>query len=576
MRQTAILLACWAALALLFTAGCINKNGNSQPIEEPVGPPWFEDIAGKVGLDFKHDAGPVDGNFHMPQIVGAGAALFDFDGDGLLDLLLLNTGGPKGEKNRLFRQLPGGTFQDVSAGCGLDFNGFTFGVAVGDINNDGLPDVAISQLGHVRLFFNLGKGKFREVTQEAGIQNGNLWAMSMAFVDYDRDGLLDLFVVNNLAYDPNWPCSAPDGRRDYCAPKNFKGTSSKLFRNLGAKEGIRFQDVSFEAGVLKPGPGLGVIAADFTGDGWPDIFVANDGAPNHLWVNQRDGTFKEEALARGVAVNAMGQAEANMGIGWGDVDGDGLEDVFVTHLDVETNTMWRQGPVRGQFADWTTFSGMHKPKWRATGFGTVLGDFDCDGHLDAAITNGAVSRGKAIPNHPLGQHWSEYSQRNQLFANDGKGRFKDISPGTPALCGTPNVGRCVAMGDVANDGSLWLVVTQIAGPATLLKNVVPKRGSWLSLRVIDPRYKRDALGAEVVIKAGGRTQIRTVQSNGGYLTANDPRAHFGLGSATEAEWIQVRWPDGLLERYKGVPANKHYVLHRGEGEAVPPKKEGGP
>ncbi|MBY0231172.1 MAG: CRTAC1 family protein, partial [Gemmataceae bacterium] len=370
----------------------------------------------------------------------------------------------------------------------------------------------------------------------------------------------------------------PDGRKDYCAPKTFKGTASKLFRNLGTKAGKKagtapmpeFKDVSDEARVLKPGPGLGVIAADFTGDGWPDIFVANDGLPNHLWVNQRNGTFKEEAATRGVAVNAMGVAEANMGIGWGDLDGDGLPDVFVTHLDNETNTVWKQGPV-GFFKDWTVKAKMHRPRWRATGFGTVLADFDNDGHLDAAIVNGAVTKAKSDPESPLGPFWSQYAQRNQVFANDGTGRFKDVSPSTPDFCGYGNVGRTLAMGDLDNSGSVWLVAVQIAGPLKVLRNTAPDKGGWLRVRCLLPLAggkTRDALGADVWVKHGKRTQTRTIQTNGGYLTSNDPRAHFGLGDAKKADSVEVRWPDGKRERFAGREANGELVLVQGKGEAV--------
>ena len=555
--------------------------------EDPVGPPWFEDVTARLGIDFVHDPGPVeerDGagkmveRYFMPAIVGSGVALFDFDGDGLLDLYLLQGAGPDGPRAKLYKQMPGGTFKDVSAGSGLDIAGHCQGVAVGDVNNDGLPDVAVSLFGGIKLFLNQGDGTFKEAALEAGLRDG-LWGTSLAFIDYDRDGRLDLFVTNYIAYDPSWHCKNNDGKRDFCAPKSFKGTASKLFRNLGTQAGKKagkaalptFKDVSFESGVsLKAGPGLGVICADFTGDGWPDIFVANDGAANHLWVNQRDGTFKEEAAARGVAVNAMGAAEGNMGIGWGDIDGDGLPDVFVTHLDNETNTVWKQGPV-GMFKDWTVGSRMHRPRWRGTGFGTVLADFDNDGHLDAAILNGAVTRSKPDPSSLLGPFWSRYGQRNQLFRNDGTGRFEDISTATPGFCGTANVGRVLAVGDLDNSGSSWLVATQIGGPAKVLRNVVPDRGYWLRVRCLLPLENgktRDALGAEARVEAGGRRQVRTIQTNGGYLASNDPRAHFGLGKVATVVSVEVRWPDGKRERFAGRPANQELALVQGQGSVV--------
>jgi hypothetical protein len=531
--------------------------------------PWFEDATGELGIDFVQDAGPVDDRYFMPQIVGSGVAVFDFDGDGLLDLYFLNNGGPKGKRNRLYKQLPSGKFKDVSRGSGLDFAGHCMGVAVGDVNNDGKPDVLVTLYTGVRLFLNNGDGTFTDVTVQAGLVNP-LWATSAAFVDYDRDGRLDLIVTSYVAYDPSQGCKNPSGEGDYCAPKTFRGTSSKLFKNVTQPGGpVKFLDVSFESGIgRKPGPGLGVVCADFNGDGWPDVFIANDGLPNHLWINQKDGTFKEEAVARGLAYNAMGQAEANMGIGWGDVDGDGLQDVFVTHLASETNTVWKQGP-RGLFRDQTIHSGMHRPRWRATGFGTVLADFDQDGWLDAAIANGAVDKSPPTPDSPLGPFWGRYAQRNQLFANDGQGRFRDLSPFNAPLCGVANIGRGLAVADLDNKGPLWLIVTSVAGKARLFRNVAPDRGHWLGVRCLEPGSKRDALGAEVTVRAGGRAWVRTLQSAGSYLCSNDPRAHFGLGRAERYDAVEVIWPDGSKERFPGGAVDRHVRLIRGEGKALP-------
>jgi hypothetical protein len=556
---------------------------------EATEPPWFEDVAAEVGLNFVHDAGPVDGNYFMPAIVGSGAAFFDFDGDGLLDIYLLNNGGPNGRPNQLFKQMPDGTFKDVSKGSGLDFSGHCMGVAIGDVNNDGHPDVLVTESpsprgrGRIRLFLNNGNGTFTDVTREAGLYNP-LWGVSAAFVDYDRDGWLDLIVVNSVDYDDSWACSAANGTRDFCSPKPFPGTVSRLFRNLGKELAaskaatpkgvpppVRFKDVSFESGIGRlPAPGLGVICADFDGDGWPDIFIANDGKPNHLWINQKDGTFKEEAVLRGVAVNAMGQPEANMGIGWGDVDGDGLQDVFVTHLNSETNTVWKQGP-RGLFKDVTAASGMARPVWRGTGFGTMLADFNHDGALDAVVANGGVSKQPPIPGSELGSFWSMYAERNQLFVGDGKGRFRDLSPfnkGRKGLAERANIGRGLAIGDVRNDGTLWVLVTGVAGPVQLYRNVAPKQGHWLVVRAYDAALKRDALGAEVTVRAGGRTFVRTAQSGGSYLCSNDPRAHFGLGPAERVDSIEVSWPDGSKERFEGGAVDRPVLLTRGQGKPV--------
>jgi enediyne biosynthesis protein E4 len=319
----------------------------------------------------------------------------------------------------------------------------------------------------------------------------------------------------------------------------------------------------------QPGPGLGVVCADFDGDGWPDIFVANDGKPNHLWINQRDGTFKEEAVRRGLAYNALGLAQAGMGVAVGDVDGDGLEDVFVTHLAEETNTLWGQGP-RGLFRDRSGAAGLTAPRWRGTGFGTVLADFDLDGALDLAVVNGGVRRGggTVAGAETLGPYWSAYAGRNQLFAGDGAGHFRDLSESQSTFCGYANVGRGLAVGDVDGDGAPDLLVTSAEGRARLLLNRAPGRGHWLAVRAVDPALKRDAVGAEVTVRAGGRRWLRRADPGGSYLCSGDGRALFGLGAASSVEGVAVRWPDGSREEFAGGAADRAMELRKGEGRTV--------
>ena len=318
----------------------------------------------------------------------------------LPDLVLLTNAGPQSKStNKVFRQKPDHTFEDVTAGSGLDFPGWNMGIAVGDVNNDGKPDIVITQLHGVKLLLNRGGMHFEDATAESGLVNLQ-WGASAAFLDYDRDGWLDLCIVNYVDYNPAEVCTAPAGHREYCSPHLFPGASSKLFRNRGGelakstdpkKPRVAFEDVTVKSHIgEKPGPGLGIAVADFNGDGWPDIFIANDAAPNHLWINQKDGTFTEEALARGVARTVKGKAYAGMGIAVGDVDNTGLVDLYVTHLAKETNTLWKQGPP-GAFRDLTAAFGLNATRWRGTGFGTVMADFDNDGWLDLAIANGAIA-----------------------------------------------------------------------------------------------------------------------------------------------------------------------------------------
>jgi hypothetical protein len=511
----------------------------------------------------------------MPRIMGSGGAFLDVDNDGRLDILLVTNAGPRsGSCNKLYRQKPDGSFADASAGSGLDVAGHGMGVACGDIDNDGWVDVYLSQYGGGRLFRNRGAADgewrgFEDVTRTAAVEQPR-WGTSCSFVDYDRDGWLDLAVVNYVDYDPSHGCTDAGGKPDYCHPMTFPGTSMRLFRNLGrdaAGKWRGFEDATVKAGVAAPGPGLGIVCADFDGDGWPDILVANDARANHLWLNRKNGTFAEDAALRGVAVHVLGRPQANMGVAWGDVDGDGLHDVFITHLTEESHTLWRQGP-RGLFLDGTARANLASPRWRGTGFGTVCGDFDHDGWLDLAIANGRVSRGPAQKVAGLDEFWHVYAERNQLFVNEGEGRFRDVSLATAAFSGTPAVSRGLAWGDVDNDGSLDLLVTAVAGPARLYRNVAEKRGRWLMVRALDPALRRDAYGARVSVRAGGRRFIGEVCPGQSYLSSGDPRVHFGLGDVKAIDELRIDWPDGLAETFPAPRLDAAATLYRGKGRKV--------
>jgi len=547
VKQLSFLPARLASALTLAVLGCR---------EAKIDRPWFEDITQKTGVRFVHDTGP-KGRHLVPEQMGSGAALFDYDNDGRLDIYLVQNAGTN--INRLFHQEPDGTFKDVSAGSGLDVAGFGMGVAIGDVTNDGKPDVLVTEYGGIKLFINRGGGKFAPAS-DAGLDNPR-WAMSAAFFDYNRDGWLDLVVANYLDYDPTQKCTDARGAPEFCGPHGFPGLVTRLFQNRG---GGQFEDVSVPSGLARvTGPALGVLCADFDGDQWPDIFLADDGRPNRLFLNRRDGTFAEDAAKRGLAFNSMGQTAGNMGIAIGDVDANGFFDLFVTHLAEEQHALWTQDP-RGVFQD--AFERMTiKQAWRGTGFGATLTDFDLDGDLDLAFVNGRVKRGEqggpvAATVHAF---WAPYAQRSQLFVNDG-GTFRDISAANASFCAEAMVGRGLAVGDIDNDGDLDLLTTSTGGPAKLYRNIAPRAGHWLTVRVTDSALGgRDAYGAEVAVHAGGRRHWRLANPGFSYLCSNDPRVHFGLGNSAAFDSIEVLWPDGTTQRFPGGPADRAIELRKG-------------
>jgi hypothetical protein len=559
-----------SVLATLFLGGCGGGNSNSSTLPTAAmaeaEPPWFADVTDQSGLRFVDDAGPTDGEYFLPQINGSGAALLDFDNDGRLDIYLLQGAGKESAFTcSLFHQRSHGTFEDVSHGSGLDINGTNTGAAAADANNDGLVDVLVAQYLGVKLFLNQGDGKFKDATDQAGLSNP-YWGTSASFLDYDRDGWLDLVVVNYVAFEESRHCVLGGGR-DFCRPNVFEGTPSRLYRNRGVDEHGTWQGYEdrTEAAGLQAflGAGMGVICTDFTGDLWPDIFVANDMQANCLWVNQQNGTFREEAVARGLAYNALGQALSNMGAAYGDVDGDGLGDLFVTLFTNERHALWRQGP-RGVFVEQAAAAGLTQAAWHGTAWGTVLSDFNNDGAPDVALVNGFVDRQDVDSD----DFWTPYKDRNQLFANDGTGKFRDISLDNPAFSGQPNVGRGLCVGDLNDDGALDLLVTQVAGPARILKNVAPARGHWLLVRALDPKLKRDAIGAEIVLQAGNRRWMNVVQPAQSFQCSNDPRVHFGLGSVDHIDSIEVQWPDGSREQFRCAGVDCKVELQRGTGKLL--------
>ena len=538
----------------------------------------FKEVAEQVGLKFQHYNG-MTGKFYLPEITGSGAALFDFDNDGDLDVYLVQGNvlepgtkasstlfpwrGREPPQGKLFRNdltvgkdgRPTLKFTDITQQSGIVANGYGMGAATGDINNDGLTDLYLSNLGANQIYINRGDGRFADVTRESGTDDPR-WSTSASFFDYDRDGWLDLMLVNyadfSVTNSPN--CFAATTARDYCTPRVFRAPGNRLLRNKG--KGV-FEDVTVKAGVDKEfGHGLGVVAADFNGDDWIDIYVANDGDHNQLWINQKNGTFTNEALLAGAAINRNGQAEASMGVDAGDFDGNGTEDIFTTHLIDETNTLYVN---LGQtlFEDRTRESGLGMPGRRFTGFGTFFFDYDNDAWLDLFVTNGAV---QLLPELVRKKDPFPLGQPDQLFRNTGKGTFVEVIDGAGPGFQLLEVGRGAASGDVDNDGDTDVLVTNNNGPARLYLNEVGNRNHWLGLRLVG-NTGRDMVGAKVeIVISKDRVLRRRVRTDGSYLSANDPRVLAGLGAFDRVQSVRVRWPDGTTEEFKDVVIDKYNTL----------------
>ncbi|MCG6871432.1 MAG: CRTAC1 family protein [Gammaproteobacteria bacterium] len=519
----------------------------------------------------------MSGSWYFPEIQGSGAALFDYDNDGDLDVFLVQ-GAMLGDKaladatfapgstprDRLFRNdldptAPGSPlrFTDVTEASGLGDDGYGMGVAAGDVDNDGDIDLYVTRLGPNRLWLNNGDGSFREAGASSGTADAR-WSHSAAFADLDRDGWLDLYVVNYVDYRlaSHKRCAQPSGATEYCGPNSYPPQADRLYRNLGNG---RFIDESAPSGIARqPAAGLGVVTADLDDNGWIDVYVANDDMPNQFWRNQ-GGRLQEDALLAGVAVNSTGEAEASMGVDAGDVDGDGDLDLFMTHLREETNTLYvNEGD--GQFFERTVSLGLAAPSIGFTGFGTLFLDFDNDGDLDLVAINGEVreiaSRRAAGDVYPL-------DQRDQLFRNDG-GHFVEVRPAGPAF-DEEHVGRGLAMGDVDNDGDTDLLVSNNSGPARLLINTLGQDNPWLGLRLLS-REGRDALGARVDLElTDGRRLRRRVRTDGSYLSASDPRLRFGLGDGAGPKALYVRWADGSTERFPAPVLRVYTTLRQGSG-----------
>ena len=544
--------------------------------QAPSPTPLFLEVAAQAGLGFTHISG-ASGQYYIPEQMGAGVALFDYDGDGDLDVFLVQS-GTLGKRDpavtgRLYRNELSPTagsplrFTDVTLKSGIDASAYGMGAATGDYDNDGDLDLLVTSFGPEALYRNNGNGTFTNVTQASGLGD-ELWSSSAAFVDYDRDGDLDVFVANYLDFTVagNKRCNDAVGARDYCSPRAYKPVPDRLYRNDGRG---RFSDVSDAAGITKAdGAGLGVSVGDYNSDGWLDLYVANDATPNQLWINQKNGTFVDDGLLSGTALNAAGNPEGSMGIASGDYDADGDEDLFVTNIVGETFVLYGNDG-RASFDDIRARVGLAAPTAAFTGFGAGWIDYDNDGWLDLLVANGGVNvieaqRGEKFP----------FRMRNQLFRNTGKGRFEDASKVAGPAFERAEIGRGAAFGDVDNDGDVDVVTTNNIGPVRLLINQSLTGGKataagnhWLQLQVRQPQGNRLGFGAWVgVERAGQPTRWRRVGTDGSYLSASDSRVHVGLGATATPVAVTVQWPDGVRERWTNVAVDRLVTLQRGSAK----------
>ncbi|MDY7093133.1 MAG: CRTAC1 family protein [Acidobacteriota bacterium] len=570
----------------------------------------FVDRAAEAGLDFVHFNG-MSGELYFPEMTGAGAALLDYDGDGDLDVylvqgsplpadlpmseLLLPPRHPAPFTDRLYRndstRSDSGSelrFTDVTAEAGELSGGYGMGAATGDFDNDGWTDLYVTNLGSNSLLRNRGDGTFEDVTAAAGADDDR-WSLVGLFFDYDRDGWLDLYVGNYVDFTlaGHKTCLDAAGAPDYCGPAAYRPEPDRLLRNRG--DGT-FEDVTANAGPGRdPGSTLGAVAADFDRDGWLDLYLANDQMPNQLWMNRGNGSFEETGLVGGAAVNGDGQPEASMGVDAGDYDNDGDEDLFIAHLARETNTLYLNDGT-GIFEDATTRTGLASPSWQNTGFGTGWFDYDLDGLLDLLVVNGEV---KLIPEQVQAGEVLPLRQPDQLYRNLGEGRFEEVTEQAGAALTTPTVGRGAAFGDLDGDGDEDVVVVDNGAPARLLENRGGDGAHWIGLRLLTAAG-RDALGAWAeMVRSDGVVLGRRVSTAGSYASAGDPRLHFGLGSGlgsgpgsgpgsglgsldeNPVREVRVRWPDGSWERFGAPELDAYTVLEQGSGELVDELAGGG-
>jgi enediyne biosynthesis protein E4 len=532
----------------------------------------FTDMAREAGLAAVTTFGGQRTNKYLLETTGCGVAMLDYDNDGFLDLFFVNgttlEGFAQGSEptSHLYRNRGGGTFEDVTTKAGVALSGWGQGACAGDYDNDGFTDLFVTFWGQNRLFHNRGNGTFEDVTGKAGLTSKTRWGAGCAFLDYDRDGLLDLFAANYIDFDPKSAPVPESGLCRYkgvpvaCGPPGLPGGKNVLFHNRG---GGTFLDVSDASGITKTTStySLGVSTLDFDDDGWTDLYVANDSNPSSLYRNNHDGTFKDLAIEAGCAYSQDGKPQAGMGLALDDYDRNGTIDIFKTNFAGDTSTLY-SNTGQGLCEDQTFASGIGtNTRWLGWGVGSL--DLDQDGWLDLFLVNGHV-----YPEVEQLKTEAGYKQRKVIYRNLRNGRFEDITERLGPAVLEPRAGRGAAFGDVDNDGDIDAAVNNVHDTPNLYRLASPTAASWTELALVGTKSNRSAIGARVRIVAGGDTLVREVRGGGSYFSQNDLRIHAGLGGATQIERIEVRWPSGSAELWRDVPVRKIVTLVEGKGDAI--------
>jgi len=536
-----------------FVLGSVPLIGTAYPAPDPGF--RLTDVTAQAGINFHHNTGAF-GAKYLPETLGPGCAFFDYEGDGWLDILLVNGAGWTGHKRerstlRLYRNNRDGTFTDVTERAGLATEMYGMGAAVADYNNDGFPDILITAVGQNRLFQNTGRGTFVDVTEKSGLGGRSGFSTSALWFDYDHDGLLDLFVCNYVRWSPEHDvfCSVDGKNKSYCTPEAYLGSTCWLFRNRGNGT---FEDVTAKSGIFDTtSKSLGVAMLDYDNDGWPDLFVANDTQPNRLYRNQRDGTFEDIAVRTGVAFSEDGKARAGMGVDAADFDNSGVAGIAITNFDDEMIALYRpQG--RGAYEDTAMKTGVGQASRKRLGFGCAFLDVNLDGHLDLAAVNGHIDE---TVRNIAGNHG--YAQPPHLFLNDGKSGFHDVAAQIGAGFAAPKVARGLAYGDFDRDGDLDLLLTTNQGPAYLYRNDLTSGNRSLRFRLQGTKSNRDGIGAMVRVTTPDGTQSRMVKTGSSYLSQSELAVTFGLAKRDKVDRVVIEWPSGQVQEFSNVNAGEY-------------------